>query len=424
METVVAALIVMVATALVANFRNPLSTRNIVALYGLFVSVRLVAVRQEQASWIDIVHPLWVASVFFIACVALRIGYLWAVRGVLSSDSVGRYQLPEASLLVVGIGCQIVGLIGWVGAVGSTGFGVLNIAALLSGDTRYLADTPLILDVAMNLAGAGVAILSLRIRDARTLLQTFALAAPSLLLAVALSRRSLFIPLLVFPCFVYWLRAGNVRFNRVLAAALVVLAVSTSLLAMRLYYGFGWEREEGGLQASLFSGFLMHFEEADPLIAVLDANRNLVTVDWARASWVAWTYELVPSAIAGHKPSRLVVPIQVAREYFGLADKRTGLPATIFATLLLTGGLPVLAVGALSIGAVMSRVDILVDRWRWDDWGLPVGVWLWMFVALYLFRLGDLSAAIGQVLVQSIGLIIVLTGMRLVYRRKVGWAPI
>lgn len=415
MQIALVASLVLVAILLAVNARNPLSTRNILALYGVFVLVRLIAAPREETARIHIEDPLWVATVVLVTCVAVRLGYYWLhrVRGQRPYNQA--YSLPGSALFITGIGCQVVGLVGWVAAIASTGFGVLNVAALLSGDTRYLADTPLLLDLAMNLAGAGVAILSLRIKDGRSLVQTFVLSTPSLLLAVALSRRSLIIPLLVFPFFVYWLRVAHVSFAKVVLAALAVLAVSTGLLAMRFYYGFGWERAGDGLQASIASGFLLHFEEADPLIVVIDDNRRMTSVEWARASWSAWVYELVPSGIAGDKPTRLVVPVEVAREYFGLSDKRTGMPATIIGTLLLTGGLPILIVGGLIIGALMSGIDKLLDRWRWDDWGLPIAIWLWMFLTLYVFRLGDLSAAIGQVLVQSIGLLGVLTCLRLIY---------
>ena len=408
-------ILTLLAIVTAANVGNPLSTRNILAIYAVFICGRLLSVVAAPDTWLQMESPLRVAALFLAACISVRAGYELFERWSATQVAARPYKLPDGALLVVGLACQLLGLLGWLRAVSTTGFSVLNVAALLTNDTRYLGETPLIVDLAMHLSGAGVALLSLRIDSGKRLVQTLLLSAPSLLLAVVLSRRSLIVPLLVFPLFVYWSRVSRVKVKKALLAGVALLSLSTCLLAMRFYYGFGWEREDGGLQASVASGFLMHFEEADPLLAVLDRHNAMASEPWARISWVAWIYELVPAGIAGEKPRRTVVPVAVAQRFFGSTDSRNGLPATVIGTLFLSGGFPMLIIGGLVVGAVMRGTDGILERWRWDDWGLPIGIWAWMFVALFLFRLGDLSAAIGQVLVQALALLFVVTLLRLVY---------
>lgn len=296
---------------------------------------------------------------------------------------------------------------------------ILTALANNSLDGRVLEGIGPIVLVA-NLAIAGVILLLFVAKNRRIWQFGVVMALLVTLVHVWSGRRSDILPILLAVVFSYHYKIRRIRFKHWILLAVVGYAVMSAILLGRLYF-------RGAYIQKISSDPLIFFVEElnlgiggsiDGFLQTIAEEDGFGIRTWSYKPWYSFLWYPIPRALFPWKPE--YTPIGKFIKGFYVApspdfDFSSGVAPTVLTTLYLNAGYIGVILGMIMLGISLGILDNqLLRRGASDGWMLHLIFWILVF---NLLRIGDLTAAVTQIIARFGGLLAVIVAVNLS-----GWA--
>jgi hypothetical protein len=252
-----------------------------------------------------------------------------------------------------------------------------------------------------NLAIGGAILLPLLVRTRLSWRCAVVIAFIVALVHMWSGRRTDILPILVSVMFSYHYRVHRIRFRYWILLAVVGYAVMTFILLGRLYYSGAYAHRMSSDPIGLFTETL-NFGMGDSVEGFLQtvAEEDAFGIrPWSYKAWYSFLWYPIPRALFPGKPYYVAIGKLVKGLYVAPSptfDFRSGVAPTIMATLYLNDGYVGFSFGMIRGGGGLGILDSRLLNRRVSDARLLHNV-TWILV-LILFRTGDLTAAVTQVM--------------------------
>lgn len=265
-----------------------------------------------------------------------------------------------------------------------------------------------------HLATASVLLLFFLSRTARSWWMSFIVMVTVLPSYILTGRRTEVFPLILGAIFSYHYKVKRIKFKYWLLFFVVVYIFMNSVLIGRLYFSGKYPDE---FLTSFWEYFTVDLKfgvgnSIDGFLISIANHSSFGEVNkWSYAPWYSFIWYLIPRALFPEKPYYTPIGRIIRQTYFdpmiGLDFKSdSGVAPTVFTTLYLNAGYIGIILGMFVLGICLGFLDkYLLCRETFDGWLFHLIVWMLVFI---LFRTGDLTASVTQLISMFGGLIFVI----------------
>lgn len=258
-----------------------------------------------------------------------------------------------------------------------------------------------VLVILANLAVGGVLLLLFSAKTKREWFLMSLIALGVVFVHMWTGRRTDVLPLLLAVLFSHHYKIRRVKFGYWVLLGAGLYMIMTALLVGRLYLS-------GVYVQPMFSEPARFFVKTlnlgiggsfDGFLQVIAEENGFGIRAWSFETWFSFLWVLFPRVLFPWKPKYIPIGKLVKGFYVAPSpdfDFKSGVAPTILTTLYLNAGYVGIVLGMLLIGIVLGFLDKhLLKCERADGWMLHLVAWMLVFI---LFRTGDLTAAISQVI--------------------------